>query len=59
MGDIKDEALEGIKEAEGKSQKDNADPKTKPAGIDTKAEQGPGDEKVDAIKDAEKGPGTK
>jgi hypothetical protein len=59
MGDIKDEALEGIKEAEGKSQKDNADPKTKPAGIDTKAEQGLGDEKVDAIKDAEKGPGTK
>lgn len=56
MGDIKDDALEGIKEAEGKSQKDNADPKTKSAGTDTKTKQGLGDEKVEAIKDAEKGP---
>ena len=56
IGDIKDEALEGVKEAEGKSQMDNADQKTKPAGIDTKAKEGLEDEKVDAIKDAEKGP---
>lgn len=59
MGDINDEALEGIKEAEGKLQLDNEDPNRKPAGSNTKDKEGLGDEKVDAIKDAEKGPRSK
>ena len=56
MGDMKDEAVEGIKEAEGKSQKDNEDSKAKPSDIDLKNEKSSSDETVDSIKDAEKGP---